>query len=1038
MRNLGLKYLKKPLRVGGQTYRIGTQTGWITQSGYISNQTYVPPSAISRDNPRSRIYRIRRDWQQLSINSDEIIEDAADIYQVPINEVTESMAQSVLDQYARDWAEWPADLGAPYYDHNANGQWDPGIDEPGIADADQVIWFVMNDVDSTTTTYLYGSRPIGLEIQVTLWSYRSTSPELDQTIFKRYLIINKSGLKIDSMFIAQWSDVDIGDYTNDLVGCNPDLQLMFGYNGVLIDDEFNQYGLAPPATGYLLLQGPLVSSPGDTGYFMFKKLPNYRNLSLHAFGYFAAGSPISDPPLGDYIGTIDWYKMMNGFIPNHTSDINDLEPFVHGAGPDQGKPTRFPLDGDPYRQDGDIDGTGNNMPPGDRRIYASMGPFTMLPGDTQEIVIAVVAGKGRTQLESVHKLFQLSEKVRNFWEIQQNEFILSPIIQTRIDFKNDSLTQVFFSMQQTDVERVELHLFQYDGSALDTLLLFDDGLHQDGQAGDGLFANVWLTHPIQQSVYANTKIQYKNGRTYYWIKTVEGITTSGPVEIVKLMMGSDNINHDLIANSGENVRFTLELHNRGIYPYQDVSIALTDVLQPDYITDYSMPNDIPTIKQIMPRQTVRWEYSPQNAYYQIQIAPDLDKPTTIQLVFDIFDMLNNTWVDTISLSIVPLSHQPQEHLMTKIAGKTTGRLGYRLLDPSLLTGHQYRVHFNRKLNETTVGYTLIDLTTGDTLLKDQPYPDEYAHNSKVIDGFVITRGTTLPEDQVGPWEWKSEGPRWLSGVNFGGAVFFGSIDKGENGFGSTLPDSAVHSIKIVFDTTIVTYGAVYRRDLGYAYAGIGKFYGAVYDISNPDSPRRVNVVFVEDARYKEPDLIWNPGLDNGDREYLFIMHSDYDESNYGGYDDNNFGPTSDVMWFFWPRLRSSNYRLYQYPAEFYVYISFGIDIGTIYEFTPRWIGIQTNDQLPLTYKLFQNFPNPFNPITTIRFSIPQQLHVKLEIYNLLGQRVRTLMDRELKPGYYTVQWDGRNENGIPLGSGIYFYRLTTEQYVKTRKMILIK
>jgi hypothetical protein len=94
--------------------------------------------------------------------------------------------------------------------------------------------------------------------------------------------------------------------------------------------------------------------------------------------------------------------------------------------------------------------------------------------------------------------------------------------------------------------------------------------------------------------------------------------------------------------------------------------------------------------------------------------------------------------------------------------------------------------------------------------------------------------------------------------------------------------------------------------------------------------------------------------------------------------------------------------------------------------------------LPYTYELWQNYPNPFNPTTTIRFSLGASEKVKLEIFNVLGQRVRTLLDRWLPPGRYRKIWDARNEAGLKLGSGIYFYRITAGDYVQTRKMILLK
>ncbi|TKJ40841.1 hypothetical protein CEE37_07720 [candidate division LCP-89 bacterium B3_LCP] len=88
---------------------------------------------------------------------------------------------------------------------------------------------------------------------------------------------------------------------------------------------------------------------------------------------------------------------------------------------------------------------------------------------------------------------------------------------------------------------------------------------------------------------------------------------------------------------------------------------------------------------------------------------------------------------------------------------------------------------------------------------------------------------------------------------------------------------------------------------------------------------------------------------------------------------------------------------------------------------------------PLTYELQQNFPNPFNPVTQIRFAIPENTKVELTIYNLMGQEVAKLVDRNLNAGYHSVSWDGAQ-----FASGIYFYKIKTANFEQAQKMILVK
>ncbi len=94
--------------------------------------------------------------------------------------------------------------------------------------------------------------------------------------------------------------------------------------------------------------------------------------------------------------------------------------------------------------------------------------------------------------------------------------------------------------------------------------------------------------------------------------------------------------------------------------------------------------------------------------------------------------------------------------------------------------------------------------------------------------------------------------------------------------------------------------------------------------------------------------------------------------------------------------------------------------------------------LPKTFALHQNYPNPFNPITTIKYELPVPTDVKLEIFDILGRRVRTVVDAKQDAGYHRVQWDGKNSYGLQVATGVYFYRIKAEGFVKTRKMVLVR
>jgi hypothetical protein len=123
------------------------------------------------------------------------------------------------------------------------------------------------------------------------------------------------------------------------------------------------------------------------------------------------------------------------------------------------------------------------------------------------------------------------------------------------------------------------------------------------------------------------------------------------------------------------------------------------------------------------------------------------------------------------------------------------------------------------------------------------------------------------------------------------------------------------------------------------------------------------------------------------------------------------------------------------------------------EYSPAWypdsfdylasdvkdIGGSEPSNRPLVFDLKQNYPNPFNATTQIQFALPQAANVKLEIFNVLGQKVRTLVDEELQAGYKQVAWDGTDEVGKSVATGIYFYRLRAEGlFTEMKKMLLVK
>ena len=95
-------------------------------------------------------------------------------------------------------------------------------------------------------------------------------------------------------------------------------------------------------------------------------------------------------------------------------------------------------------------------------------------------------------------------------------------------------------------------------------------------------------------------------------------------------------------------------------------------------------------------------------------------------------------------------------------------------------------------------------------------------------------------------------------------------------------------------------------------------------------------------------------------------------------------------------------------------------------------------ETPTAFSLHNNYPNPFNPVTQISYDLPNDSWVKLSIYNVRGQKVTTLVDRFEASGYKAILWDGTDDNGNKLASGVYFYRIQADEFTATKSMVLMR
>ena len=115
-----------------------------------------------------------------------------------------------------------------------------------------------------------------------------------------------------------------------------------------------------------------------------------------------------------------------------------------------------------------------------------------------------------------------------------------------------------------------------------------------------------------------------------------------------------------------------------------------------------------------------------------------------------------------------------------------------------------------------------------------------------------------------------------------------------------------------------------------------------------------------------------------------------------------------------------------------------VEAVTIIDSLNTVAGIDKNENIPSKLTLNQNFPNPFNPVTTIQYQLPERSDVQITIYDLLGREVTMLVSETQEAGYKAVQWDAINDQGQQVGAGLYFFQIKAGSFVQTKKMILLK
>jgi len=989
------------VRVGGSAYISGLQPGPILSNG--------SPAANPNSDPRWSIYRVRPDvypgGPQVDLSSDV----------ASYAEGGQSLsAAQIRAQYESDWTNWPAagtpnDLGAPFTDVNGDGKYEPGIDIPGVPGADQTIYYVANDQNASNTVNLYGAQPLGIELHVTFWAYAQQGP-LGNMYFKKFDIIHKGTMggdkPIDSMFVSYWTDVDLGYAGDDLVGCDTTLSMSFTYNGEANDAVYAP--LPPPADGFTFFQGPIVPGAATDSAirigqpFKFQRVYGKRNLPMTAAYFFINGNAnYGDPPQGQLAGSTQFYNFFNGeygltgtpFLDNHNN------------------PTKFAFPGDPVAGTGWVDGV--QFAPADRRQGMASGPYTMAPGDTQQVVVAemfggAIPGVDRLSAISLVKFYDNTAQAayNNFFQLpvpppapKVNAIALNNkvVLDWGEDANSVSKTENYSSLGYT-FQGYNVYQLPYQSAGIDQAkrLATYDIVDGTGKIFDQYFdpnQGTVLTHVsefgndtgIQRSFFDSTDAfsagkPLVNGITYFFAVTAYG-------------------------------------YNKNGFPH-----AIENPLAIISITPHS------------PNPGIRYSYN------------------------------------------------PGDTIMAVHSGISQGEAFALVVDPTKLTGDQYKVAFDTTGGTTT--WNLTDVKTNKVLLTKQSNQSGDG-NYSIVDGFML-KVTGPPVagmnsgDQGTGWDipkgtrrvtWAGNSLAASYGLEgFSGTIGWASPDYLYVTGNESVPASALCNTLITYaqvtDTSLfdpafppasdvnLSFGYRYLRHAGSPAAeprfaphiinttgGTYPFQDfaqtvplSAWNVDDPAHPKRLVVGYLEnnvagalvDGKYWPPDYLQ---VDQATaREFLWIYQSPYSTTANPNFEVDALGANPlPVMWFImWERRGPVPFS----PGgtgtdEFIIYANHINTINDSFTFTAK-APTSSSALAKQDVNAVNVFPNPYYGVNSqelnkyarfVTFShLPASSATTIRIFNLAGVMVRTINH---PAGDQFQTWDLTNDSGLPVASGLY-------------------